>query len=78
MMYPKNVPMIERVLRVALGIAFSGYAIYMLATQTDPSIPVVLILFGNAAFVIVTGFVGWCPACAIVGRKIKQKQSNPS
>ena len=28
----------------------------------------------SGIFAVVTGFVGWCPACALVGRKLTPKQ----
>jgi len=31
------------------------------------------ILLFSALFVVATGFVGWCPACALMGRKLKNK-----
>jgi hypothetical protein len=74
MFYPKNVPNIERVARIGLGLilvvlAFSGQT---LLGETSPIL--IIILLFSAAFVAITGFVGWCPACALVGRKIKQRQ----
>lgn len=72
MFYPKNVPNVERVLRVGLGAVFMMVAFMMV----DTSLLAALILLVSAAIVIITGFIGWCPACAMVGRRIKQKQSN--
>ncbi len=72
MLYPKNVPNIERIARIILGLGLIGYAMFQLATGVPLSILTAGLLFGTAAFVIVTGFVGWCPACAMIGRKIKQ------
>jgi hypothetical protein len=74
MLYPKNVPNIERVARIGLGLilvalAFSGQSLLGI-----PSPILTIILLFSAVFVAVTGFVGWCPACALVGRKIKLHQ----
>jgi hypothetical protein len=74
MFYPKNVPNIERAARIGLGLilivlAFSGQS---LLGETSPILTIILLF--SAAFVAITGFVGWCPACALVGRKIKQRQ----
>lgn len=66
MFYIKNVPAWERVLRVAIGVALT---LYVLLGHPSPLISA--ISFASAAFVVVTGFVGWCPMCALVGRKIK-------
>ena len=65
MFYVKNVPVWERILRIALGVALTLYVII----ATPAMLITVLSLF-TAVFVVVTGFVGWCPMCAMVGRKI--------
>jgi hypothetical protein len=70
MLYPKNVPNIERMLRIVMGIVMVGVALL-----GNVSLPIAGLLIASAAFVAITGFVGWCPACAMVGRKIKQSQS---
>lgn len=70
MFYPKNVPNWERAIRVVFGIALIVVAI--LQQQFGLLGTIVLIASGISA--IATGFVGWCPACALVGRKIKQQQ----
>ena len=73
MLYPKNVPNIERLLRVALGIILVGAVILgqpVLGSFTPLAIGLSLV---SAIFVLATGFVGWCPACAMVGRKLKTK-----
>lgn len=72
MLYPKNVPNIERALRIGFGVVLIGLAIALITS--GQSVIGVGAALGTAAFVIVTGFVGWCPACALIGRKIKQNQ----
>jgi hypothetical protein len=73
MLYPKNVPNIERVLRTVIGFALIVLALYgaPLIGTLSPIVAGVLIL--SAVTLIVTGFIGWCPACALVGRKLKSK-----
>ena len=71
MFYPKNVPNWERVIRVALGIALIGIAL----AQQPFGLLGVIILIASGISAIATGFVEWCPACAVVGRKIKQQQA---
>lgn len=71
MFYPKNVPNIERGLRIALGIALIAFSLF---NQTLSPL-VIGVLWLSAATAILTGFVGWCPACAMVGRKIKVNHS---
>lgn len=69
MVYLKNIGTTERRLRVAAGIvaAIAGVA-YFGFTPVG---------FGIAAAGIMgalTGAVGFCPACALVGRKLKGPQ----
>ncbi|MBI5928153.1 MAG: DUF2892 domain-containing protein [Chloroflexi bacterium] len=71
MFYPKNVPNMERIFRLVLGIALLG--ITFLTDQAP--IGAGLLIF-SALFVMVTAFVGWCPACAMMGRKIGSKSQN--
>lgn len=71
MLYPKNVPNIERGLRIVLGLVLAGMALFSQNLFGTSSPLLVGILLFSAVFVIVTGFIGWCPACALVGRKLK-------
>ena len=64
MLYQKNLPLWERWLRVLGGIALVGYGLF----GTTSALVIGIALF-SAAVVIVTGFIGYCPACAMVGRK---------
>lgn len=66
MFYIKNVPVWERILRVVLGLALVAYVAF-----GNPTVLLTILSLASAVFVIVTGFVGWCPMCALVGRKIK-------
>ncbi len=70
MLYPKNVPNWERFIRIALGIVLVAIAVF----GANPPLQIGILLF-TAAFVVVTGFVGWCPACALIGRKLRK--ANP-
>jgi DUF2892 family protein len=69
-LYQKNLPIWERGLRVLVGLALVGYAVVW-----APSMLVLAIALFSAVFVIGTGFVGYCPACAMVGRKPIQEDS---
>jgi hypothetical protein len=66
MFYIKNVPVWERLIRASIGL---GLIVYVLLG--NPSMFLSILSLASAAFVIVTGFFGWCPMCALVGRKIK-------
>ncbi len=63
MLYQKNLPQWERWLRIAIGFALVGYGLF-----GTPSVLVTGIALLSAAVVIITGFIGFCPACAMVGR----------
>lgn len=65
MIYAKNVPNAERVLRVALGAAAAGAAVVLVGGTTG------WLLAAGAAGLVVSGLVGFCPACAMVGRRLK-------
>jgi hypothetical protein len=75
MFYPKNIPQIERVLRIALGVILVGIVLIGPSIGGNFSPLIIGLLLFSAVFVIVTGFVGWCPACAMIGRKISSKKS---
>ena len=68
MFYPKNVPNWERVVRFVLSLA-----LVVIALSSNPSPLGSVLLIGSAVFLVATAFVGWCPACAMIGRKLKKK-----
>lgn len=68
MFYVKNVPNWERALRVVGGLALAAAAV----TTVNGSWGWLL---GVAAVgALASGLFGFCPACAMVGRKLKQGQ----
>lgn len=68
MFYIKNVPNWERALRILLSV---GAAIYAYQTGYGP------LVAGLIASFSLTGIFGFCPMCAMVGRKLdKGKQSS--
>ena len=71
MLYPKNVTNIERAVRILIGFALIVLALYgtPLIGVLSPIVAGILII--SAITLVVTGFIGWCPACAMVGRKLK-------
>lgn len=64
MFYVKNVPGWERVLRVAAGVAvvYAGFALLGGVWGTVVAL--------SAAGIVVSGLVGFCPMCALVGRRL--------
>ncbi len=65
MFYVKNVPPVERVIRILMGVALLGIALMWLGPNTKGWIVGALGLMAA-----MSGLVGWCPMCAMVGRKL--------
>lgn len=65
MFYSKNVPNWERVMRIMLGAVCIGFGIMNWGVS---SLAVAVFLTG--ATLALTGLFGFCPACALIGRKI--------
>jgi hypothetical protein len=65
MFYQKNVPQWERWLRIIASVLLAAYG---LLGGLSPIIAGVVLF--SAVFLLVTGFIGFCPACAMVGRKL--------
>jgi hypothetical protein len=70
MFYVKNVPNGERVLRVAAGVL--AMAIGLLAVGGTPGV----LLAASAAGIAVSGLFGFCPMCAMVGRRLDKAKKN--
>jgi hypothetical protein len=67
MLYIKNLPLWERVLRIGVGVAAAAYGLRAMAGA--PGWVVALIGVGIA----LTGVVGFCPACALAGRRLAKR-----
>lgn len=65
MFYVKNVPGWERVLRIVMGVMALAIAAMNWSTS---SLAVGAGIMG--AMLALTGLVGFCPMCALVGRKL--------
>ena len=65
MFYVKNVPSLERIGRVLIGIGLLAGAVWWLGASTRG-----WIVGASGLAAMLTGLVGWCPMCAIAGRKI--------
>jgi hypothetical protein len=64
MWYVKNVPNIERVLRVLAGVAGAGLAMTSLPESWG------WVGAAAASGLALSGLIGFCPACAMLGRKL--------
>jgi len=65
MLYVKNVPNRERVLRTAMGLMALAFAAMNWGGST-----LAVGLGVTGAVVALTGLVGFCPMCAMVGRRL--------
>lgn len=68
MFYVKNVPGWERVARIVLGVVGAVLSIVLL--KGFVGIVAALAAFG----ITISGLVGFCPACALVGRRLAKQQ----
>jgi hypothetical protein len=64
MFYVKNVPTWERMLRVVAGLAVVAWSLSALAGLWGTVAAL------SAAGIVLSGLFGFCPACAMVGRKL--------
>ncbi len=69
MFYTKNIPNWERAARIFMALGLAGYAFL---GHAHGSVTVLLIA---AAMVLMTGVVGLCPMCALVGRKLDKRKA---
>ena len=67
MFYTKNVPGWERVLRLIIGMAALAFVWMNWHVSTMAVIAGVV-----GAMLAMTGMFGFCPACAMVGRKLNK------
>ena len=65
MFYRKNLPGWERATRVIAGIALIAWG-----WLAFPVMPLGYAIVAAGVTAIVTGFFGFCPMCAMVGRKL--------
>ena len=68
MFYVKNVPGWERVVRIVLGAVGAALSIQFLKGIVG------IVGAFAAAGVTMSGLVGFCPACAMVGRRLAKQQ----
>ena len=65
MFYRKNLPGWERAVRTIGGVAMIAYGLLGMAGTMAG-----YLIAGTGAVAIATGFFGFCPMCAMVGRKL--------
>ena len=65
MSYRKNLPGWERAMRAVGGIMMIAYGLVAMPGST-----IGYVIAGAGAVAIATGFFGFCPMCAMVGRRL--------
>jgi hypothetical protein len=65
MFYVKNVPGWERTIRIIAGLAMIASGLLALK-----GFPLGYLITASGVVAILTGFLGFCPMCAMAGRKI--------
>lgn len=65
MFYRKNLPGWERAIRVIAGLALIAWGLLQF-----PDAPLGYVIAAGGASAILTGFFGFCPMCAMVGRRL--------
>lgn len=67
MLYAKNLPAWERVTRVVAGILMVLGGIFGPGLAATP---IGIMIAAAGGMTVLTGFFGFCPACAMVGRRL--------
>ena len=71
MFYRKNLPGWERAMRTIGGVVMIGYGLFgMPGLLGMPGTMAGYLIVGTGAVAVLTGFIGFCPMCAMVGRKL--------
>ncbi len=72
MIYVKNVPAWERIVRLGVGVALAGYGLAEVGGLWGVGILV------GAMGLALSGLWGFCPACALAGRRLKAARPRES
>jgi hypothetical protein len=67
MFYAKNVPGWERIVRIILGVVVAVLSIMFLKGIIGILVAV------SAIGIVFSGLVGFCPACAMLGRRLDKQ-----
>ena len=71
MFYRKNLPGWERAMRSVGGVVMIAYGLFgMPGLPGMPGTMAGYLIAGTGAVAILTGFFGFCPMCAMVGRRL--------
>jgi hypothetical protein len=71
MFYRKNLPGWERVMRSVGGVVMIAYGLFGMPGLPGMSGAMAgYLIAGTGVVAILTGFFGFCPMCAMVGRKL--------
>ena len=70
MLYQKNIYSWESALRVIVSLAIIGYMVFAIPM----SVLSYIVIAGAVGFAL-SGIFGWCPMCAMVGRRIKTDET---
>ena len=71
MLYRKNLPGWERVMRSVGGVVMIAYGLFGMPGLPGMSGAMAgYLIAGTGVVAILTGFFGFCPMCAMVGRKL--------
>jgi len=71
MFYRKNLPGWERAMRSVGGVVMIAYGLFgMPGLPGTPGAMAGYLIAGTGAVTILTGFFGFCPMCAMVGRRL--------
>ena len=65
MFYRKNLPGWERTIRAVGGVVMIAYGLFGM-----PGTMAGYVIAGAGTVAILTGFFGFCPMCALVGRRL--------
>lgn len=67
MIYMKNLPLWERTLRIVVGIVAVAYAVLNLSGVSE------WVFIAGGVGIALSGIFGFCPACALAGRRLKPR-----
>jgi uncharacterized protein (DUF983 family) len=70
MFYIKNLPVWERILRSVVGVAAAVYALLAIGGVGG------WVILAASVVMVLTGLVGFCPACALAGRRLQKRNTH--